>query len=100
MQFLFIPILLETDITYVTPSIVFTFLNFWQFSNFENFDFWKSNFWKLRISMKYRIFDNIQFLKFWDLRFRISKIYIFWKFKIFEILIFEILIFEILDIWN
>ena len=63
-------------------------------------DFWKSNFWKLRISMKYRIFDNIQFLKFWDLKFRISKIYIFWKFKIFEILIFEILIFEILDIWN
>ena len=32
-------------------------------------DFWKSNFWKLRISMKYRIFDNIQFLKFWDLKF-------------------------------
>ena len=28
-----------------------------------------TNFWKLRISIKYGIFDNIQFLKFWDLKF-------------------------------
>ena len=37
--FLFIPILLEKDITYVTPSIVFTFEHFLIIFKFRNIDF-------------------------------------------------------------